>query len=88
MFQPLLRGARMGWRKVSQAVNGACFHITSRWGLKPALRAEPYKRVINVEEVKQVEEVKRKKLNKIDIVLCMAALACTLIAVVMFVLLI
>jgi hypothetical protein len=41
--------------------------------------------VINVEEVKQVEEVKRKKLNKIDITLCMTALACTLGAIVLFV---
>jgi hypothetical protein len=44
--------------------------------------------VINVEEVKQVEEVKRKKLNKIDIALCMAALACTLGAIVLFVMMI
>jgi hypothetical protein len=57
-------------------------------------RSEPYKRVINVEEIKQVEEVKqleevkRKKLDKLDIVLCMSALACTLVAVVMFVMLI
>ena len=41
-----------------------------------------------MEEVKQVEEVERKKLDKIDIVLCMSALACTLVAVVMFVFLI
>jgi hypothetical protein len=43
--------------------------------------------VINVEEVKQVEEVERKKLDKVNVLLCMSALACTLIAVVMFVML-